>query len=203
MGCHFIYNNGGRARFSRQHASTRSLATCGRAQNVPASTSFHVTMDSFSACSGGLMVVSTCHQLSERAPGVAQPLRSRWRSARARKKDEGRGFRSKQSVAQGQPLQILVSERARCNFCHSFLWKLPICGCLPQSMVDSHAKCRHAAPHRSLPHFVRVRRLFRMPRLSLWAYLTRSGLFCRPFVLVPFEKLQVCSVVFRERLCVV
>ena len=70
-------------------------------KKVPASTSFQVTMDSFSACSGGLMVVSTCHQLSERAPGVAQPLRSCWRSARARKKEEGRGFRSKQSVAQG------------------------------------------------------------------------------------------------------
>ena len=188
------------------HGNTQVLdpwRRVGGAQKVPASTSFHVTMDSFSACSGGLMVVSTCHQLSERAPGVAQPLRSRWRSARARKKEEGRGFRSKQSVAQGQPLQILVSERARCNFCHNFLWKLPICGCLPQSMVDSHAKCRHAAPHRSLPHFARVRRLFRMPRLSLWAYLARSGQFCRPFVLVPFEKLQVCSVVFRERLCVV
>ena len=72
----------------------------GGAQKVPVSTSFHVTMDSFSACSGGLETSDGCHQLSERAPGVAQPLRSRWRSARARKKEEGRGFRSNQSVAQ-------------------------------------------------------------------------------------------------------
>ena len=45
----------------------------GGAQKVPVSTSFHVTMDSFSACSGGLETSDGCHQLSERAPGVAQP----------------------------------------------------------------------------------------------------------------------------------
>ena len=61
MGCHFIYNNGGRARFSRQHASTRSLATCGRG---PKGASQH-----FFSCDNGLLFslfrwVDGCQYLS-------------------------------------------------------------------------------------------------------------------------------------------
>ena len=65
---------------------------------------------------------------------------------------------------------------------------------------------RQVPPCRTSPFAAPLREsktTFSYARVVLWAYLARTGLFCRPFVLVPSEKLQVCSVVFRERLCVV
>ena len=136
------YNNGGRARFSRQRASTRSPATSGR---DPESVSQH-----FFSCDNGLIFslfrwVGDVWSLSPAIGTCTRYCATTAESLEARSSEkEGRrpGLRRKESVAQGQPLQILVSERALCNFCLNFLWKRPIYYIIIRSRRFSRHKSR-------------------------------------------------------------